>query len=85
MSLLSMALAHRPDQAALAGGLLAFGCAFWIVFLLVLMAFPVFCFWRIFTKAGYAGAMALIWLIPGVGPLIVICILAFGEWPIHKH
>ncbi|HEX9011398.1 MAG TPA: hypothetical protein VF804_13600 [Holophagaceae bacterium] len=73
-------LQPRPDDAALAG-LMAFGCVFWIILLLAAIAFPIFCFWRIFTKAGYSGAMAFIWLIPVVGPIVVISILAFGTWP----
>ena len=73
-------LQPRPDDAALAGRM-AFGCVFWIILLLAAIAFPIFCFWRIFTKAGYNGAMALIWLIPAVGPIVVISILAFGTWP----
>ena len=70
----------KPDQAALAG-LMAFGCIFWLILILAAMAFPIFCFWRIFAKAGYNGAMALIWLVPFVGPIVVLCILAFGTWP----
>lgn len=73
-------LQPRPDDAALAG-LMAFGCMFWLILLLAAIAFPIFCFWRIFTKAGYNGAMALIWLIPAIGPIVVISILAFGTWP----
>ncbi len=73
-------LQPRPDDAALAG-LMAFGCVFWVILLLAAFAFPIFCFWRIFTKAGYNGAMALIWLIPVIGPIVVISILAFGTWP----
>jgi len=70
----------KPDQAAMAG-LMAFGCIFWIFLILAAMAFPIFCFWRIFTKAGFNGAMALIWLVPLIGPLVIFCILAFGTWP----
>ncbi len=81
---LALATLNRPNEAALAS-VMAFGCIFWIFLILLFMAFPVFCFWRIFTKAGFAGPMALIWLIPGIGPLVVICILAFGEWPSQRH
>ena len=73
-------LQARPDDAALAG-LMAFGCMFWVILLLAAIAFPIFCFWRIFTKAGYNGAMSLIWLIPAVGPIVVVSILAFSTWP----
>jgi hypothetical protein len=44
------------------------------------LAFVIFLFWRIFTKAGMSGAMSLILLVPGIGGLIVLCILAFAEW-----
>jgi uncharacterized membrane protein YhaH (DUF805 family) len=47
---------------------------------LAIVPFVIFLFWRIFTKAGMSGAMSLIILVPGVGGLIVLCILAFGEW-----
>lgn len=75
------ALIQARDADALAAMVAGLGCVGGLFVLLLLMAFPIFCFWRIFTKAGYNGAMALIWLIPGLGPLIVICILAFGKWP----
>lgn len=48
-------------------------------------AFFIICLWRIFTKAGCSGAMSLIPLLPGLGPLISLCILAFGNWPIHQN
>lgn len=37
--------------------------------------------WRIFTRAGFAPATALTVLIPFIGPLIAMAILAFAEWP----
>lgn len=50
---------------------------------LAVTAFFIFLFWRIFTKTGQNGAMSLLGLIPGVGWLILLCILAFGTWPIQ--
>jgi hypothetical protein len=53
------------------------------IFLLVgilIYAFMVFVFWRIFVKAGMSGALGLLVIIPGIGWLICLCILAFGEW-----
>jgi hypothetical protein len=50
----------------------------WAVFI----AFFTYAFWRIFTKAGMAGPLSLLILVPGIGPLIVICILAFGTWKV---
>ena len=69
----------HPEPAL--AGLLAFGCFFWAILFLAALAFPVFCFWRIFAKAGFNGALSLLWLIPAVGPIIVLCILAFAAWP----
>jgi hypothetical protein len=47
---------------------------------LLFAAFAIFCFWRIFTKAGLAGPLSLLVLIPGIGSLVVLCILAFARW-----
>jgi hypothetical protein len=55
------------------------------VFLLVVIAFMIFIFWRIFKKTGQHGAMSLLTLIPGIGTIIVLCILAFGKWPIETE
>ena len=80
-------LAGRPDDAAATGaaaGLLALGCFFWVLVILGLIALQIWLFWRIFTKAGYSGAMSLLILVPGIGAFIVICILAFGNWPVLK-
>ena len=73
-------LQPHANEAAMAG-LVGMGCMVWLVFLLAMIVFPIFCFWKIFAKAGYNGAMALLCLIPGIGMIIVLCILAFGTWP----
>lgn len=44
----------------------------------VLFLFPA---WRIFSRAGFAPATALTVLIPFIGPLVAMAILAFAEWP----
>ena len=77
-------LSPDGDSAAAAGMLAGFACVY-IAVLLVFIAFFIFCLWRIFSKAGYNGAMALIALIPGLGSLICLCILAFGNWPNHQN
>jgi energy-converting hydrogenase Eha subunit B len=48
---------------------------------LLATAFCIYCYWRICAKAGYGGAMSLLALLPGVGAIILMCILAFGKWP----
>lgn len=64
------------QMAAMGTGLIAFG----LLFSIVLTIFFIWMFWRIFTKAGMSGALALLNLVPFVGPLIVVCILAFSKW-----
>ena len=47
-------------------------------------AFFIFLWWRIFSKVGYSGALGLLILVP-FGNLIVLCILAFSQWPIRRE
>jgi len=61
-------------------GLIAGMGIFFMFFMLVFFAFMIYCFWRIFTKAGMAGPLSLLVLIPGVGSIVVLCILAFARW-----
>ncbi len=85
LPLMTLFQGRNDEAAAAAAGLMGLGCMGFIFFALVLMIFPVFCFWRIFTKAGHNGAMALLCLVPGVGMIIVLCILAFGDWPALRN
>ncbi len=48
------------------------------------IVFGIIIWWRIFSKAGYNGAMSLLLFIP-IANLIVICMLAFAEWPVLKE
>lgn len=69
------------DGSAAAGlGILS---VVYCLFIVAIYAFFIFLFWRIFTKTGQSGAMSLLGLIPGVGWLILLCILAFSTWPIQ--
>ncbi len=58
----------------------ALGCGF----VIALLVFTVFIWWRIFAKAGYPGALALLMLVPLVN-LGLLCVLAFAEWPIQRE
>ncbi|HEX9133368.1 MAG TPA: hypothetical protein VF844_13845 [Ktedonobacteraceae bacterium] len=55
-----------------------------VVFSLAAIIFSVVIYWRIFSKAGYSGAMGLLMFVP-IANIVVLCILAFGEWPIYKE
>lgn len=73
-----------PQQQHQTANLLAgmgFGAVLF-VFALAIIAFSVFLFWRIFSKAGLSGPLGLLCLIPGVGWLIALCVLAFSEWKV---
>ena len=37
--------------------------------------------WRICTRAGFSGALSLFHLVPFIGSLIVMAVLAFSLWP----
>jgi len=66
--------------AALLGG--AF--LVYLIIMLALVVFAVIIYWKIFAKAGYSGAMGLLMFVP-IANIIVLCILAFGEWPIYRE
>ena len=50
-----------------------------------LVVFTIWIYWRIFAKAGFNGALSLLNLVPGVGQLICMVILAFGRWPLEDE
>lgn len=72
------------SSAAATSAIAAFAFTYLIV-ICALIAFTLWIYWRIFAKAGYNGALSLLNLIPGVGPLICMIILAFGRWPIEDQ
>ena len=54
------------------------------LFVVAAVLFKVFLWWRVFSKAGYSGAFSLLILAP-FGTIIMLCILAFSEWPKAKQ
>ena len=78
--------ADKTAEAA-ASWIMALGCIgmfLAVVLPLAIFAFFIYCCWRICAKAGYTGALSLLNLIPGIGGIIFIIILAFGDWPIRR-
>lgn len=57
---------------------------FSVILSLAAIIFAVVIYWKIFSKAGYSGAMGLLMFVP-IANIVVLCILAFGEWPIYKE
>ena len=57
-----------------------------ILFLsLVIVFFIIFLWCKIFSKAGYCWALGLLLFVPFVGNLVMLLILAFGDWPILRE
>jgi hypothetical protein len=55
-----------------------------IVVALIPIVFIIIIFWKIFSKTGYSGALGLLMFVP-IANIIMLCILAFSEWPIHRE
>ncbi|GAC1364370.1 MAG: hypothetical protein NVS2B12_07480 [Ktedonobacteraceae bacterium] len=64
----------------------ALGTYFTIVGIIIIasIVFSIIIYWRIFSKAGYSGALSLLMFVP-IANLVMLCILAFGEWPIYQE
>jgi hypothetical protein len=50
----------------------------------VLGSFVVLPFWKIFTKAGFPGALSLSQVVPVLN-VVALFYLAFSEWPVHRE
>ena len=55
-----------------------------LILIVVMGAVVVVPFWRVFSKAGFSGALSLLMLVPLVN-LIMIFVLAFAPWPALKQ
>ena len=53
--------------------------AFW----LLMFALNLVAFWRIFEKAGFNGAYALLMMVPVLN-VVGLLLLACVEWPVHR-
>ncbi len=53
---------------------------FFVLFGLLIVAIYIIPLWRICTKAGLAGPLSLIALIPVVGKIVTLYIIAFSDW-----
>lgn len=52
------------------------------LFVLIVMALIIVPLWKICSKAGLSGPLSLLALIPGIGMLITLYIIAFSDWKI---
>jgi hypothetical protein len=51
---------------------------------LVSLVISTVAWWTIFSKAGYSGALSLLFLIP-LGSLVMFLVFAFSKWPILRE
>jgi hypothetical protein len=56
---------------------------FFVLWLLIVGLIIVLPFWKIFSKAGFNGVLAVLMIIPFVN-LFMIFYLAFADWPALK-
>ena len=49
----------------------------WLIIVGLIIVLP---FWKIFTKAGFPGPLAVLMIVPLVN-ILMIFFLAFAEWP----
>lgn len=71
----------NPDPMNAFGPMFGTIIATVLIFGAALTIFFVWCFWRIFERAGFSGALGLLCLIPSIGPLVCLVVLAFSTWP----
>jgi hypothetical protein len=71
-----------PDQTQHIANAVAGMMGFFLLIGLLFTAAMVFLYWRALAKAGLAGPLSLLVLVPGIGFFIPLCILAFSEWKV---
>jgi hypothetical protein len=61
-----------------------FGGSF-LIFFLIAAVITIAIYYVILNKAGFNPWLSLLCLIPGLGPLIIIIMLVFTEWPVQRE
>ncbi len=56
----------------------------YVVVSLLVLILAIVIWWRIFSKAGYSGALGLLMFVP-IANLVLLLVLAFGTWPIEQE
>ncbi|MGA2112701.1 MAG: hypothetical protein ABSG98_11235 [Anaerolineales bacterium] len=51
---------------------------------LIVLVIGAWIWWRILAKTGYGGPLGLLMLVP-IANLVLLFVLALGEWPIEKE
>jgi membrane protein implicated in regulation of membrane protease activity len=78
-------LAQTSSDNAAAGAAAAMLGGGFLIFWLIVLVIAVGIWYLIINKTGYSPWLSLLMLIPFVGPLIIMIMLAFTEWPIQRE
>jgi hypothetical protein len=81
MHFLALLLQDQPDTTAGLHVLMAM-LAIMPIIILVVVAIVIVPFWFICKKAGYSPWLSMLCLIPSIGMLVLLYVLAFGEWKV---
>jgi type II secretory pathway component PulF len=73
------------EQEVLKSGVGVCFIAAYFLIILAVVVFSILIFCKIFSKAGYHWAMGLLVLVPIFGQIIVLLVLAFGDWPVLRE
>lgn len=60
------------------------GTGIFLAFIIAIIVLMIVAQWKIFSKAGYNGALSLLFFVPFVGPIVFLW-FAFSDWPILKR
>lgn len=71
---------NPEDMGGALAGLLAGGVMVFLIMMLIAVAVPIIAYWKIISKTGHPGPIALLMLLPLVN-IIIIYWLALAEWP----
>jgi type II secretory pathway component PulF len=71
----------QPDPEALKGIIMAMAIIFPIIYLVIVIIVMI-PFWFILKKAGYTPWLSLLCLMPSLGALVLLYVLAFSEWKV---
>jgi heme/copper-type cytochrome/quinol oxidase subunit 2 len=71
----------QPDPAAIKGIIMAMAIILPIVILVAIVIVMVPC-WFILKKAGFSPWLSLLCIMPSLGTLVLLYVLAFSEWKV---
>jgi len=77
-------LQTQPDQEAIQRMVIAMMAMMPIIFLVIIAIIIIPC-WFICKKAGFSPWLSLVCLVPSLGLLILLYVLAFAEWPSQRQ